>query len=565
MDKHMILYRGSLKSCNYHCSYCPFSKHPISNRELQKDREQWFRFVPSLIDNASSLGIHSLMVVPYGEALIHSWYWEGLAHITASSSIKAAGIQTNLSFSVEAALAFFAQEQGNIHKLRLWATFHPEMTSVSDFVHKCTSLKEAGISLCTGAVGVPEQLEPIRRLRKELPADIYLWINAMDGMKRPYTEEEREAFLDIDPYFLRELAPVPAEIRQCAGRLFVEGDGKMHTCNISPILESNWYHLCQSGKLFPSPQCRRKACTCYLAYGGRRDFMNYILFGPYPLFRIPQRPKAVFLDIDGTLIPENTSFSKAKTPFSSPDKSCHTIPPLTEAGLNALFREHTLLFFATSLPYTEAIKRCASVRHLFCGGIFAGGAHLVLEEKDIVRRNAPFPGFSSCGEPHKRHNSLPTEYGDNSSSFPPGQSAPPSEGSYHIGKSREISYIIKEYFYPLDASCLPVLESLKRKLHFRILTYCHEDILFKITLVRPSSRPWNPKEAEHVFTLLSDTYRIALRWFIEGRCLQIVSVHANKANGVRELCRWLHLSPSQTAAAGNSEEDLAMLSLCGMP
>ena len=42
--RHMILYRGSLKSCNYRCNYCPFSKHPRSERELLRDREQWFRF-----------------------------------------------------------------------------------------------------------------------------------------------------------------------------------------------------------------------------------------------------------------------------------------------------------------------------------------------------------------------------------------------------------------------------------------------------------------------------------------------------------------------------------------
>ena len=32
--------------------------------------------------------------------------------------------------------------------------------------------------------------------------------------------------------------------------------------------------------------------------------MNQMIFGAYPLFRIPRKAKAVFLDIDGTLIPE---------------------------------------------------------------------------------------------------------------------------------------------------------------------------------------------------------------------------------------------------------------------
>ena len=67
--RHMILYRGSLKSCNYRCNYCPFSKHPMSRRELLRDKEQWDRFCLSLARRAEAMEIHSLMVTPYGEAL----------------------------------------------------------------------------------------------------------------------------------------------------------------------------------------------------------------------------------------------------------------------------------------------------------------------------------------------------------------------------------------------------------------------------------------------------------------------------------------------------------------
>ena len=73
MDRRTILYRGSLKSCNYHCGYCPFSKHRCSERELEKDRTHWFRFCESLNERAEALNIRALMVVPYGEALIHPW------------------------------------------------------------------------------------------------------------------------------------------------------------------------------------------------------------------------------------------------------------------------------------------------------------------------------------------------------------------------------------------------------------------------------------------------------------------------------------------------------------
>ena len=74
MGGHMMLYRGSLKSCNYHCSYCPFSKHPMSERELERDKEQWLSFQADLEKCAAALQVRALMVAPYGEALIHSWY-----------------------------------------------------------------------------------------------------------------------------------------------------------------------------------------------------------------------------------------------------------------------------------------------------------------------------------------------------------------------------------------------------------------------------------------------------------------------------------------------------------
>lgn len=82
MAGNTILYRGSLKSCNYRCSYCPFSKHKESVRELQTDRQQWIRFCRSLAERAAVLDIRALLVAPYGEALIHSWYWRGFAEFT---------------------------------------------------------------------------------------------------------------------------------------------------------------------------------------------------------------------------------------------------------------------------------------------------------------------------------------------------------------------------------------------------------------------------------------------------------------------------------------------------
>lgn len=130
---------------------------------------------------------------------------------------------------------------------------------------------------------MPENIDLLRRLREALPKELYLWINRMDGLKRPYTEGEREAFGKIDPFFHRELKVVRADPSRCAGRLFVESDGRLRSCNISPPMEINWYDLQDR---LPEPVCDRKRCSCYLAYGGREDLAEKEAFGAYPLFRI---------------------------------------------------------------------------------------------------------------------------------------------------------------------------------------------------------------------------------------------------------------------------------------
>lgn len=486
MDRHMILYRGSLKSCNYHCSYCPFSKHPMSARELEKDKTQWFSFIQRFQEKAEVMEIGALMVVPYGEAMIHPWYWEGLAQLSALAVVDAVGIQTNLSFSVKDFMDCYAGTGGVPVKLRLWATFHPEMTSVSDFAAKCRKLRAQGIQLCAGSVGVPQNLNLLQQLKRELDG-IYLWVNKMDGLRRVYSQQEQEAFLEIDPYFDRELMLLPANTALCQGRLFVEADGKLHTCNISPVLKNmSWETIGH----FPNPECCRKQCSCYLAYGGRADFMNHILFGPYPLFRIPRRPKAVFFDIEGTLLSdaENDDVSDG-----------------VMEGLNALAREKILLFFATTLPYEKAMERCRKIRHLFAGGIFAGGAHLILED-----------GLDS-----------------------------------------------REYFYELEDAWVTALSVLKKKYAFRVLAYHNQGKLYKITLLRPGHCPWDGQQAEAVMNCLTID-KTKIRYFTEKNCIQIVARDADKKSGVEMLCSWIGISPKEAAAAGDSSEDEGMLALCGL-
>lgn len=464
---------------------------------LAKDREQWFFFVKKYLKQAETSGIRALMLAPYGEALIHTWYWKGLAQICAHPQTEAAGAQTNLGFDVSKQLLFFKRQGGRPEKLRLWATFHPEMTTVFQFVRSCIQLTQAGVRMCAGAVGVPEHIQILRQLRKELPDGIYLWINRMDGLHRPYTNEEIESFSDIDPYFYRELQLHPAQPEECRMRYFAEADGRLRMCNISAVHQTGWKEPAdaKTGETFRT--CGQQRCTCYLAYGGRNNLENQMLFGPWPLFRIPRRPKAVFLDIAGTLLADTGGSHDAG------------IEEQLQTALTVLVkREKALLFFATTLPYPDAKKRCQAIWHLFSGGVFAGGAHMLV-------------------------------YGNN------GQQITES----------------MEWFYFLDETVVQKLAPLQQQLQCRMLTSRSNGQCYKITLLRARRIHWQKQEAEAVMGYLTQADRKHVRCFMEGNCLQILAAAANKAAGVRTICDWLNIPLQEIFAAGDADEDVQMIKL----
>ena len=292
MGKRTVVYRGSLKSCNYSCSYCPFAKHRAAAYELERDRQGFERFCRSIEARVQSFLLGAVFVTPYGEASGHRWYWEGLSRLAGLPGMDRVGMQTNLSFSVEECLEIFDSMSAGSdfglqkrRKLCIWATFHPEMTTVDEFVSRCHSLLRNQVRVCAGAVGAPGNLPQIRELREKLSPSVYLWINKMDGRKRNYTPDEAEAFLRIDPHFEYERMNPAADAQMCGDRCFVEADGKVRTCNISRPGSINWYDAGED-EIF-RPECGRRRCSCYLAYGGRADFAIKDIFGGYPIFRIP--------------------------------------------------------------------------------------------------------------------------------------------------------------------------------------------------------------------------------------------------------------------------------------
>ncbi|MDE5589653.1 MAG: STM4011 family radical SAM protein [Acetatifactor sp.] len=373
MHKRTIIYRGNLKSCNYSCFYCPFAKHRALPVEMEKDRQSFERFCDSIEKRTQAFSIGAVFITPYGEASIHRWYWEGLSRLAEIHEIDRVGMQTNLSFSVEKCLKVFDPCGGTFsgrgsfrEKLCIWATFHPEMTTVDEFVSKCHKLVKNNVMVCAGAVGVPENIQLLRELREKLSPVVYLWINKMDGLKRNYSPDEIEAFSQIDPFFEYELKNPDAAVQMCADRCFVEADGKIHTCNISRTKDINWYDGSEE-EIF-EPVCSRKRCTCYLAYGGRADFALGNIFGEYSICRIPKKFRAIFFDLDGTLIPARRR---------------------VDGGLSvqmreklAALREVSPIFLATTMPEADVKRRLKADMDLFQGFIFASGGYLCLKDEN---------------------------------------------------------------------------------------------------------------------------------------------------------------------------------------
>lgn len=494
--RKQFFYRGSICSCNYSCSYCPFCKHRSSPRELLRDEEELSRFTDRLFEYLDAAGREKLFcavqIVPYGEALVHPYYWRELARLSRHPRIEYVGAQSNLSFPVGQMLAEYERYGGERQKLRLWGTFHPQMVSLEAFAGQCMQLGEAGVSLCVGTVGVPEQIEIIRQLRRRLPPQIYVWVNRMDGLGRGYTDEERAAFLSVDEYFMLENRQLAADYTRCADNVFVEADGTMHPCNLSRFCKGNFYEEPSGGEAFlqntenhdddgretedgRSRSCGRKTCSCYLAYSNRR-LPELLFFGPYPAFRIPVYPKAVFLDVDGTLTDESGK-----------------IPPERIAQCRSL-AGHCAIYLATSLPLPDARRRADGIWEMISGGVFANGAVL------RVHRD---------GKEWERIHAL------------------------HSGKFSEICREIE-------------------KRGGRVYQYRIQDTCYKITVCAK-----NGTALRRYLEQTAWPENCQILW--EGEYLQITAEGTGKLAGVRDICEEMGYGRDEVFVAGDSENDISIL------
>ncbi len=347
-DIRQITYRGSLKSCNYSCIYCPFSKNIMTKLELEEDKTNLYKFVEKL-ENTEFEKPVEILFTPYGEALIHEYYRDVFCDLTSENFVDKIGCQTNLSFDVDSWLSL----DMDFSKVFLLATFHPSMADIDSFVLKVKKISKVH-NICVGVVGNPKDIDTIKNLRSKLPINVYLWVNAMDGLGRKYTDEEIEFFTDIDYNFGLEVGSLKEYNCNCGSEhIFLDSSGKIFGCNRHKQVLGNIYN----DDNFKSLKCSGRLCDCYLAYSHNNDFIKngYLSFNN--LFRVHKKLDvgAIFFDIDGTL----------------------TESEETLLNVFQYISKKVPIYLATELPEKNAIKKVSYLKEYISGGVFAGGSYVV--------------------------------------------------------------------------------------------------------------------------------------------------------------------------------------------
>jgi MoaA/NifB/PqqE/SkfB family radical SAM enzyme len=279
MNHLTILYRGPLASCDYDCPYCPFAKRRDSRARLLADRAALERFTAWVAACGHPI---SVLFTPWGEGLVRPWYRRAMVELSNLSHVDRVAIQTNLSQRVGWATV------ADPARLALWATYHPGQVPFDRFLSRVRELTELGIRHSIGIVGLPAHRREAVRLRRELPADTYLWVNAAEG--HTYSEAEADEWTAIDPLFAYSRHPHPSRGLPCRTGdtvVSVDGDGTVRRCHFVPTVLGNLYDGSFRTALRPRPPCPLELCDCHIGYVHLAPLGLYDVFADGILERIP--------------------------------------------------------------------------------------------------------------------------------------------------------------------------------------------------------------------------------------------------------------------------------------
>jgi hypothetical protein len=254
-----ILWRGELSGCNYACGYCPFAKRKDTRRVLAQDRADLERFCTWVETRDYPV---SILFTPWGEALVRKYYREAVIRLSHTDNVSAVAIQTNLSFPVDWMAAC------DLDKAALWTTYHPGQVAREAFLTRVDELMNMGARFSVGMVALREHFDEIAQMRANLPAEIYLWINAEDRLQGRYTKAEIERLVAIDPLFELNNRVYRTLGRACgAGEtaISVSGNGDATPCHFVGAPIGNIYDEAFES-LLTARACPRSTCNCHIGY-----------------------------------------------------------------------------------------------------------------------------------------------------------------------------------------------------------------------------------------------------------------------------------------------------------
>ena len=278
-----LLYRGPLASCDYDCPYCPFAKRRARPETLRADRAALERFTDWVAgQEREHPGTRiSVLFTPWGEGLVRSWYRAAMVRLSRLPHVERVAIQTNLSGRVEWLAGC------DLDSAALWTTYHPGQVTHERFIAKARRLVELGVRFSVGVVGEPDHLDAARRMRAELPEEVYLWVNAAEG--RTYTDAEAAAWQGLDPHFHYSRHPHASRGLPCRtgdSVLSVDGDGNVRRCHFVDTPLGNLYDGSFLERVGPRP-CPLGSCDCHIGYVHLESLDLYDVFRGGVVERVP--------------------------------------------------------------------------------------------------------------------------------------------------------------------------------------------------------------------------------------------------------------------------------------
>lgn len=178
--------------CNYHCTYCHAPK-PNNLQARYVSHEKWI----SIWENICKMYGECEILISGGEPSTYPGFMD---FIIILSQLHIIELCTNFSWEVERFI-----ERVNPKRVRVGTSFHPEFSTIDDFLAKIIKLKENGFEIWVNFVPWPPLLSMMKEYKRKIE-DIgskfvlQPFCGNYQGRKYPegYTPEEKKYFEILD-------------------------------------------------------------------------------------------------------------------------------------------------------------------------------------------------------------------------------------------------------------------------------------------------------------------------------------------------------------------------------